>query len=275
MAPRLQRIIHSCRELGPDEGLDALAEAHVRKLFLCPLDESACREWQRSGRCNDKGCRFAGSHTMENSPRYVQHLHSASSSSESTPQASPEPSPAPSPRLSSTGLITPIPKLKKGVCRNWAAHGECRYGEQCHFAVSHTPENFCSQCTQSSLLVPETVPVGSQRASLTQSPFHTTPESMPVAGMPPHLLQEKRGSWTGTYSEAHEYVRRNSWRDSTPRAPPPPGFEMEPKADLGPQAPVMQYAAPLNWAGANMYNSMPVASPPVYYNYVQQVTQWA
>eukprot|EP00658_Telonema_sp_P-2_P013168 TRINITY_DN14993_c0_g2_i3.p1 TRINITY_DN14993_c0_g2~~TRINITY_DN14993_c0_g2_i3.p1 ORF type:complete len:237 (-),score=72.13 TRINITY_DN14993_c0_g2_i3:59-724(-) len=93
----------------------------ARDTIYClePLPEGACAAWGRTGRCGEGGrCHAAQSHTMQLSPRYVEH-RAAAMSAESSPSTSPPPSPSPSPQV---------------VCRNWEANGTCRYGEQCFYA---------------------------------------------------------------------------------------------------------------------------------------------
>merc|ERR1712166_203581 len=103
----------------------------------CPPKHS-CTEWTRTGRCPAGGKCFQGlSHTMKLSPRYVEHRaasmsaessagsSAAQSSADSTPEASPPHSP----------LIEPL----EALCRNWAKHGECKFGDSCFYA--HTRES--------------------------------------------------------------------------------------------------------------------------------------
>merc|ERR1711907_887249 len=69
------RLIAQGRELHSGEKLKNLGEFYFKKscIILREVNEQACREWQRSGRCTNKNCSRKASHTMMNSPRYVQH----------------------------------------------------------------------------------------------------------------------------------------------------------------------------------------------------------
>lgn len=87
--------------------------------------EDACPEWARVGRCaQGSKCTASHTHTMKLSPRYVEH-RAATMSAESSPPTSPPASP---------------PADLGVVCRNWAAHGSCHYGDQCFYAHTHTED---------------------------------------------------------------------------------------------------------------------------------------
>ena len=87
--PTRMRLIANGRELAPGDELSALGEYFFRKqcLTLIALDESACREWQRIGRCR-LGCKcpLQKTHAVGLSPRYVAHQLNADS-----PPATPPP----------------------------------------------------------------------------------------------------------------------------------------------------------------------------------------
>merc|ERR1711988_44310 len=89
------QLIAQGSEMEPKKSLRSIGEfwfrsnaVHVRK-----LDPSACREWQKKGRCKlGSSCPCVSTHNMHYSPRYVEHANSPSAS----PPASPPPSPVPS-----------------------------------------------------------------------------------------------------------------------------------------------------------------------------------
>lgn len=126
-----------------DVALASLGEFWFRTnaIFVSEVDDNACREWQRSGRC-PKGSKCAASHTHkpEWSPRYVAHQLPTSS----TPTASPPSSPA-SRRSSSSSLHSPevcpsceSSPMPKQLCRHWQNGGNCPFGDRCHFLHPQT-----------------------------------------------------------------------------------------------------------------------------------------
>lgn len=131
------RLIANGKELeDSDSLLCCLGEFYFKKnaLVLVPLDATACREWQRSGRCSNCKCELKSSHTVGLSPRYIQ--HQLADTPPSTPPLSPD--------LTTSEAPAPVlrPHEKPEVCcRNWAAHGSCRFGQKCHYVKSHTQSN--------------------------------------------------------------------------------------------------------------------------------------
>jgi len=147
LPPERQRLIANGRELEPHECLvTVLGEFYFRSkhITLKELDTDACREWQRCGRCKaGSGCTKSFSHTSEWSPRYVAYEHLDESGSSASPADSPAATPpqTPPPHTPPQSHSIVNGEAQQRVCRNWANEGSCRFGAQCHFAASHTPQN--------------------------------------------------------------------------------------------------------------------------------------
>merc|ERR1711998_212418 len=152
MTTESMRIIANNKELDNGFLLANLGEFwfHKNAIYLLEVDQNACREWQRTGRCcHGHKCHWKLSHDMHHSPRYVAHNHDANSPSSavhSSPQTSPPTSPEINPRASSPETS---PCVNHMVCRNWANTGTCRFGSQCHYAHSHTPDSHNASSTDS------------------------------------------------------------------------------------------------------------------------------
>lgn len=156
--PKLEllRMIGNGSELEMTYKLESLGEFFFMRnaIYLREVDVHACREWQRTGRCTNRNCPHKATHDMSRSPRYV--AHQGSHSGASTPQTGSghtTPEQRLSPREHYTPVATTSPlqsqtpeplvctPVQTTICRNWQRQGCCRFGEQCHFANTHAPEN--------------------------------------------------------------------------------------------------------------------------------------
>merc|ERR1719478_1416315 len=74
-----QRLIFGGRELDPNKTLEEL-NIHIKEvLYLLPRQPHVCREWAATGACSrGRRCYQKATHTMEFSPRYVEHHHKIS-----------------------------------------------------------------------------------------------------------------------------------------------------------------------------------------------------
>jgi len=122
-----QRLIFGGKELDPTKTLEELNIATKEVLFLLRRQPHVCREWAATGACSrGRRCYQKVTHTMEFSPRYVEHHHkiseaktssessSASSSKDSSPTASPpSTSPPCTPKLQSQTLEPATPPQPK------------------------------------------------------------------------------------------------------------------------------------------------------------------
>jgi len=69
-----QRLIFGGRELNPEKTLEELNVHPKEVLQLLPRHPHVCREWAATGSCSrGRRCFMKATHTVENSPRYVEH----------------------------------------------------------------------------------------------------------------------------------------------------------------------------------------------------------
>lgn len=68
-----QRLIAGGRELNPEQTLDQLNVKTKETLYLFQRQDNICASWAATGNCKDRKCAHAGSHTVANSPRYVEY----------------------------------------------------------------------------------------------------------------------------------------------------------------------------------------------------------
>jgi len=90
------QVVANGKEMGDNEAISGLGEFFFRTnaVYIRAIDENACREWQRTGRCkHGSKCTHADSHDVHRSPRYIAHTASSASNSPS-PTLSPTISPA-------------------------------------------------------------------------------------------------------------------------------------------------------------------------------------
>jgi len=73
-----QRLICGGRELNPESTLDQLNVKTKETLYLFQRQQNICASWAASGNCKDRRCAHTDSHTVANSPRYVQYSHAGS-----------------------------------------------------------------------------------------------------------------------------------------------------------------------------------------------------
>eukprot|EP00658_Telonema_sp_P-2_P072867 TRINITY_DN6195_c0_g1_i13.p1 TRINITY_DN6195_c0_g1~~TRINITY_DN6195_c0_g1_i13.p1 ORF type:complete len:283 (-),score=52.18 TRINITY_DN6195_c0_g1_i13:167-1015(-) len=69
-----QRLICGGRELAPERSLDELNIKTKETLYLLERDPGACIHWAATGTCSNNNCPLRHSHTMVNSPRYVEYM---------------------------------------------------------------------------------------------------------------------------------------------------------------------------------------------------------
>jgi len=111
-----QRLIFGGRELDGNKTLEELNVHPKEVLHLLPRLPHVCREWAATGSCSrGRRCYQKATHTVEFSPRYVEHhaknpgQNSASPSESSTPSASPPSSPEQGPAKIPGPPIAPRP----------------------------------------------------------------------------------------------------------------------------------------------------------------------
>jgi len=203
--PKLVRMIGNGSELEGSYKLESLGEFYFMRnaIYLRKVDTHACREWQRTGRCTNRDCPHKATHDMSRSPRYV--AHQGSHSGNSTPQTgsghtTPEqrlsprehytPATASPPQTGTPEPIVCIPAntpANTTICRNWQRHGCCRFGEQCHFVNTHTPENLPCGMLMMPSSPPKSPPLAHQQDFQMTSPVmlshpscsHEQPRSQP------------------------------------------------------------------------------------------------
>lgn len=156
MPKERMRMIANGRELGMGEALSSLGEFWFMSnaIILREVDESACREWQRVGRCNQgRNCDKCSTHVMAHSPRYVAYNNTPDTTPvcpvvpptkivSAPPQHEPtkKPTTPPAWQAKREQQKRQAPRL----CRNWTQHGSCHFDQRCHFKESHTYENLPS-----------------------------------------------------------------------------------------------------------------------------------
>lgn len=132
------RLIANGCELNPGYALAQLGEFYFIKgvVHLRGVCKTSCREWQRTGRCSlGSQCPLHDTHDVHHSPRYVPHA----------PQRSCCPA-APAEEVKPVSVAPTVAtpghaQQSTRLCRNWTQTGSCRFGDKCHFAVTHTPQN--------------------------------------------------------------------------------------------------------------------------------------
>merc|ERR1711998_185871 len=248
--PELVRMIGNGSELEGTYKLEGLGEFFFMRnaIYLREVDVHACREWQRTGRCTNRNCPHKATHDMSRSPRYV--AHQGSHSGASTPQTGSGHT-TPEQRLSPREHYTPAtasplqpatpepllctPVHNTTVCRNWQRQGCCRFGDQCHFANTHMPENLPRGMLMMPSSPPTSPPPGHQQLSapvMLSSPnrSHEQPESGPQE-YETYLDQETgHHRLKGGAMLIREPTPQSTWQQSPmpmqQQAPmqPPPGF---------------------------------------------------
>jgi len=109
---RSMRLVATGKELELEKSLGSLGEFFFYKnaIHAVDLDMNACREWQRTGRCNlGQRCKHAATHNTFHSPRYVGYscMHAPAASGDTSPENSPSPECSPdSSRTSSPGTTS-------------------------------------------------------------------------------------------------------------------------------------------------------------------------
>jgi len=68
-----QRLICGGRELCKSRTLDELQVKTKETIHLLERPHDACTSWCATGTCKDNNCRLSHTHTVANSPRYVEH----------------------------------------------------------------------------------------------------------------------------------------------------------------------------------------------------------
>jgi len=68
-----QRLICGGRELCKNRTLDDLQVKTKETIHLLERQHDACTSWCATGTCKDNNCRLSHTHTVANSPRYVEH----------------------------------------------------------------------------------------------------------------------------------------------------------------------------------------------------------
>jgi len=68
-----QRLICGGRELCKSRTLDELQVKTKETIHLLERPHDACMSWCATGTCKDNNCRLSHTHTVANSPRYVEH----------------------------------------------------------------------------------------------------------------------------------------------------------------------------------------------------------
>merc|ERR1712153_95113 len=68
-----QRLICGGRELCKSRTLDELQVKTKETIHLLERPQDACMSWCATGTCKDNNCRLSHTHTVANSPRYVEH----------------------------------------------------------------------------------------------------------------------------------------------------------------------------------------------------------
>jgi hypothetical protein len=138
--PANRQLVANGAEMEMDTLISSLGPYFFNRncIYLREINNSVCREWQRVGRCNQgPRCPYSDTHNMNHSPRYVAHLQPQNNIPEcSTTEMSPI-------TESSSNSVSTLPVTT--ICRNWAAHGHCQFGERCHFAATHTAANLPHQ----------------------------------------------------------------------------------------------------------------------------------
>merc|ERR1711968_426096 len=284
--PKLElvRMIGNGSELEGTYKLESLGEFLFMRNAIYPreVDVRACREWQRTGRCTNRNCPHKATHDMARSPRYV--AHQGSHSGISTPQTGSGHT-TPEQRLSPREHYTPATAsplqpetpeplvctpVNTTICRNWQMQGCCRFGEQCHFANTHTPENLPRGMLMMSSSPPSSPPLAHQQdLQMTAPVLLSSPDR---SHEPESALQEYE-----TYLDketGHHRLKggamliqeptQSTWQQSPMQSPTP----MRHQALVYPQSPMpMQHQAPMQPPpGFGGYEQRPsngaVAPPP-------------
>merc|ERR1711865_243653 len=68
-----QRLICGGRELDPTCTLDELGIRTKETLYLLERNYHNCATWCATGNCKDNNCRLGHTHTVANSPRYIEY----------------------------------------------------------------------------------------------------------------------------------------------------------------------------------------------------------